>query len=145
MKKLFKSALLCLFRALLFSPVPLLLGALLPGASQLSAGLFYGAGQLLGLGVSLVPVRGRIAALIAGALAYVLAGVWALNAIAAPIVLVIVGLCAVGYLFTARACARGDYDPRLMIAGAILHAGAPVAITLSGAQVEYCSWPCARM
>lgn len=137
MKKLFKSALLCLFRALLFSPVPLLLGALLPGASQLSAGLFYGAGQLLGLGVSLVPVRGRIAALIVGALAYVLAGVWALNAIAAPIVLVIVGLCAVGYLFTARACARGDYDPRLMIAGAILHAGAPVAITLSGAQVEY--------
>ena len=68
----------------------------------MSAGLFYGAGQLLGLGVSLVPVRGRIAALIVGALAYVLAGVWALNAIAAPIVLVIVGLCAVGYLFTAR-------------------------------------------
>lgn len=137
MKKLFNNALLCLFRALMFSPLPLLLGALLPGASQLSAGLFYGAGQLMGLGVSLMPVRGRVAALIAGALAYAGVGVWALGALEAPFVLVIIGICTAGYLLTARACARGDYDPRLMIAGAILHAGAPVAITLSGAPVEY--------
>ena len=137
MKKLFRSALLCVYRALMFSPLPLLLGALLPGASQLSAGLYYGAGQLMALGVALLPARGRVAALIVGALAYAGAGVWSLGALAAPFALVIVALCAVLYLFTARACARGDYDPRLMIAGAILHAGAPVAISLSGQQVEY--------
>lgn len=137
MKRLFRCALMCLYRALAFSSVPLLLGALLPGASQLSAGLYYGAGQLAGLGVALLPARARMWALAACAAAYVLAGVWALDVASAPFAIAIVALCAVALVLTARGCARGEYDAALMVAGAVMHAVTPVAITLSGAQVDY--------
>lgn len=49
MKKLFDNALLCLWRALMYAPVILTLGALLPGGGQLKCGLFYLCGQALAL------------------------------------------------------------------------------------------------
>ena len=42
MKKLFDNALLCLWRALMYAPVMLTLGALLPGGGQLKCGLSFG-------------------------------------------------------------------------------------------------------
>lgn len=138
MKKLFDNALLCLWRALLFSPVVLLAGELLPGASQLSAGLFYLGGQALALGVSFVPSRARVAALLAGGAAYAAAGALALGAPGNPMALVIVALGVVAYALTVRAEGTGvRYDTRLMIAGALIHAVAPLVIQFSGMSIDY--------
>ena len=138
MKKLFDNALLCLWRALLFCPIVLLVGELLPGASQLSAGLFYLGGQALALGVSFVPSRARVAALLAGGAAYAAAGALALNALGNPMALIIVALGVVAYALTVRAEGTGvRYDTRLMIAGALIHAVAPGVIQFTGMPVDY--------
>ena len=59
MKKLFDNALLCLWRTLMYAPVILTLGALLPGGGQLKCGLFYLCGQALALILSFIPARAR--------------------------------------------------------------------------------------
>lgn len=133
MKKLCDNALLCLWRALLFSPVVLLMGGLLPGLDQTSAGLFYAAGQVLALGVSFVPSKVRVPVMIAAGLAYAAAGAWVLGALAAPAAWAVVAFSLVIYAFTSRAQGVGQgYDPRLMIAGALMHVAAPLVIRFSG-------------
>lgn len=133
MKKLCDNALLCLWRALLFSPVVLLMGGLLPGLDQTSAGLFYAAGQVLALGVSFVPSKVRVPVMIVAGLAYAAAGAWVLGALAAPAAWAVVAFSLVIYAFTSRAQGAGQgYDPRLMIAGALMHVIAPLVIRFSG-------------
>lgn len=133
MKKLCDNALLCLWRALLFSPVVLLMGGLLPGLDQTSAGLFYAAGQVLALGVSFVPSKVRVPVMIVAGLAYATAGAWVLGALAAPAAWAVVAFSLVIYAFTSHAQGAGQgYDPRLMIAGALMHVIAPLVIRFSG-------------
>lgn len=136
MKKLCDNALLCLWRALLFSPVVLLMGGLLPGLDQTGAGLFYAAGQVLALGVSFVPSKVRVPVMIVAGLAYAAAGAWVLGALAAPAAWAVVAFSLVIYAFTSRAQGAGQgYDPRLMIAGAIMHVVAPLVIRFSGVDM----------
>lgn len=136
MKKLCDNALLCLWRALLFSPVVLLMGGLLPGLDQTGAGLFYAAGQVLALGVSFVPSKVRVPVMIVAGLAYAAAGAWVLGALAAPAAWAVVAFSLVIYAFTSRAQGAGHgYDPRLMIAGAIMHVVAPLVIRFSGVDM----------
>lgn len=136
MKKLCDNALLCLWRALLFSPVVLLMGGLLPGLDQTGAGLFYAAGQVLALGVSFVPSKVRVPVMIVAGLAYAAAGAWVLGALAAPAAWAVVAFSLVIYAFTSHAQGAGQgYDPRLMIAGAIMHVVAPLVIRFSGVDM----------
>lgn len=136
MKKLCDNALLCLWRALLFSPVVLLMGGLLPGLDQTGAGLFYAAGQVLALCVSFVPSKVRVPVMIVAGLAYAAAGAWVLGALAAPAAWAVVAFSLVIYAFTSHAQGAGQgYDPRLMIAGAIMHVVAPLVIRFSGVDM----------
>lgn len=138
MKKLADIAMLCIYHALLFSPVALLMGALLPGANQAAAGIYYAAGQLLALIVGMIPPRGRVAAMLLVGAAYAGAGLWCLDAISAPFTALIILFSLVIYFVTVR-MERSDYayDSRLMILGFVLNAAAPLVIKLSRMEVDY--------
>ncbi len=140
MKKLFDNALLCLWRALMYAPVILTLGALLPGGGQLKCGLFYLCGQALALILSFIPARARVASMIITCLAYAAAGFFCLGVVGAPFMALIIVLSIIAFALTLRAQgAAMRYDTREMIAGAIIQVLPPLIIKLSGmeARVDY--------
>ena len=140
MKKLFDNALLCLWRALMYAPVILTLGALLPGGGQLECGLFYLCGQVLALILSFIPARARVALMIVTCLAYAAAGFFCLGVMGAPFMALIIVLSIIAFALTLRAQgAAMRYDTREMIAGAIIQVLPPLIIKLSGmeARVDY--------
>ena len=140
MKKLFDNALLCLWRALMYAPVILTLGALLPGGGQLECGLFYLCGQALALILSFIPARARVASMIVTCLAYAAAGFFCLGVMGAPFMALMIVLSIIAFALTLRAQgAAMRYDTREMIAGAIIQVLPPLIIKLSGmeARVDY--------
>ena len=140
MKKLFDNALLCLWRALMYAPVILTLGALLPGGGQLKCGLFYLCGQALALILSFIPARARVASMIVTCLAYAAAGFFCIGVMGAPFMALIIVLSIIAFALTLRAQgAAMRYDTREMIAGAIIQVLPPLIIKLSGmeARVDY--------
>lgn len=138
MKKLFDNSLLCIWRALMYSAIPLLLGSLMPGGNQFSAGAYYFCGQALALTLGFAPARIRVACMVLCGACYAAAGVYLLGVIAYPVQIIIIVLCLAAYGLTLRAQgAAVRYDSREMIAGAIIHVLPPVIIRLSDMAVNY--------
>ena len=138
MKKLFNNALLCIWRALMYSAIPLLLGSLMPGGDQFTAGVYYFCGQALALVLGFAPARIRVACMVLCGAAYAAAGVYVLGVIAYPVQIILIVLSLVAYGLTLRAQgAVVRYDSREMIAGAIIHVVPPVIIQLSTMEVNY--------
>lgn len=138
MKKLFDNALLCLWRGCMYAPILLTLGALLPGGSQLGAGLYYMCGQLMALMLSFVPARARVALMIVGCIIYAAAGFFCLNVMGAPFMALVIVLSIIACALTLRAQgAAMRYDTREMIGGALVQILPPLIIRLSGMDVDY--------
>ena len=136
MKKLRDNGLICLFRAFMFSALPLFGGAMLEDVGQLKAGLYYAAGQLLSLALSFVPASRRVLCTAGALAAYVAVGAWLLGGDVFHWLLI--AICAGLFLLTLYCYGTNTgYDTRFMLAGVVAHVIMPLGIQLSELEVDY--------